>query len=169
MRTVMHHTFEASGALCWRMFHDPASHVAKFEGMGHHGVTVLEQDQTDDELRIVITREVDLEGIPGFARKFVKPRNTVVSTDRWQDRGDGTYGGEFTLDTKGAPVEISGSTLLTPDGDRTHYEVTVEIEVKVPLVGGKLANFSKGIVEKQLTQEFALGDTWLASHRPPAT
>ena len=164
MRTVMHHTFEAAATECWKMFHDPASHVAKFEGMGHHDVTVLEQEETDDDLRIVVTREVDVDGIPGFAKKFVKPRNTVVSTDYWQDRGDGTYGGEFTLDTKGAPVEISGVTLLTPDGDETHYEVTVEIEVKVPLVGGKLANFSKGIVENQLIQEFALGDTWLASH-----
>ena len=164
MRTLMNHTFDAPAAQCWKMFHDPASHVAKFEGMGHHGVTVLEQDQTDGELRIVVTREVDIDGIPGFAKRFVKPRNTVVSTDRWQHRGDGTYGGEFTLDTKGAPIEIRGTTLLTPDGDSTHYEVTVDIEVKVPLVGGKLADFSKGIVEKQLTQEFALSDTWLASH-----
>ncbi len=164
MRTVMHHTFEATAAQCWAMFHDPDSHVAKFEGMGHHGVTVLEQDQTEDELRIVVTREVDVDGIPGFAKRFVKPRNTVVSTDLWQDRGDGTYGGEFTLDTKGAPVEIAGTTSLTPDGDRTHYEVAVEIEVKVPLVGGKLADFSKTIVEKQLVHEFELGDAWLASH-----
>lgn len=160
----MHHTFDATPAQCWAMFHDPDSHVAKFEGMGHHDVTVLEQDQTEDELRIVVTREVDVDGIPGFARKFVKPRNTVVSTDLWQDRGDGTYGGEFTLDTKGVPVEIAGTTLLTPEGDRTHYEVSVEIEVKVPLVGGKLADFSKRIVEKQLAHEFELGDAWLASH-----
>ena len=160
----MHHTFDATPAQCWAMFHDPDSHVAKFEGMGHHDVTVLEQDQTEDELRIVVTREVDVDGIPGFARKFVKPRNTVVSTDLWQDRGDGTYGGEFTLDTKGAPVAIAGTTLLTPEGDRTHYEVSVEIEVKVPLVGGKLADFSKRIVEKQLAHEFELGDAWLASH-----
>ena len=86
--------------------------------MGHPGVTVLEQDQTDGELRIVVTREVDIDGIPGFAKRFVKPRNTVVSTDRWQDRGDGTYGGEFTLDTKGAPIELRGQHPLR--GHRRH-------------------------------------------------
>ena len=164
MQTVRHHTFNAPIDKCWEMFHDPASHVAKFEGMGHHDVEVLEKKLTKKSLHIEITREVDVDGIPGFAKKFVKPRNTVVSIDDWNDPGDGTYGGEFTLDTLGVPVQIAGTTLLTADGDITRYEVTVEINVKVPLVGGKLADFSKGIVEKQLDAEFALGDAWLEAH-----
>lgn len=164
MKIVRHHTFNAPIEKCWEMFHDPASHVAKFEGMGHHGVEVLTQESTATSLHIEITREVDVEGIPGFAKKFIKPRNTVVSTDDWNDHGDGTYGGGFVLDTVGTPVQISGVTLLTPDGDITPYEVTVEVNVKVPLVGGKLADFSKGIVEKQLDAEFALGDAWLDAH-----
>jgi hypothetical protein len=164
MQTVRHHTFSAPIDKCWAMFHDPASHVAKFEGMGHHDVEVLDQSSTDTSLHIEVTREVDVDGIPGFAKKFVKPRNTVVSIDDWSDNGDGTYGGGFSLDTKGVPVQIAGTTRLTADGDVTHYEVTVEITVKVPLVGGKLADFSRGIVEKQLDEEFALGDTWLESH-----
>ena len=97
------------------MFHDPAAHVAKFEGMGHHGVTVVEQDATDTSLSITITREVDVDGIPGFAKKFLSPRNTVVSVDTWTDNGDGTYSGQYTLDTKGTPIEISGNTRLDPD------------------------------------------------------
>ena len=58
---------------------------------------------------------------------------------------------------------MSGTTLIEPDGDdRTHYVVTTSIEVKVPLIGGKLADFSKGIVDKQMDDEFRLGDEWLA-------
>jgi hypothetical protein len=164
MKLTMTHTFDASPAECWAMFHDPASHVAKFEGMGHHDVTVLEEERTDDALHIVITREVDVDGIPGFAKKFIKPRNTVVSDDRWEDRGDGTYGGQFTLDTKGVPMDILGRTSLSADGDGSHYEVTVELKVNVPLIGGKLEGFGKGIVESQLNKEFELGDRWLAAH-----
>ncbi len=146
------------------MFHDPAAHVAKFEGMGHHGVTVVEQDATDTSLSITITREVDVDGIPGFAKKFLSPRNTVVSVDTWTDNGDGTYSGQYTLDTKGTPIEISGNTRLDPDGDQTIYSVEVDIRVKVPLVGSKLENFAKGIALKQLDQEFELADAWLESH-----
>jgi hypothetical protein len=164
MQSIHHHTFDAPIGKCWEMFHDPASHVAKFEGMGHHGVTVIDQEATPGSLHLEVTREVDVDGVPGFARKWIKPRNTVVSVDDWHDHGDGTYGGEFSLDTSGVPVDITGTTLLEPDGETTQYTVTVEIKVNVPLVGGKLASFSRSIVDRQLVAEFALGDTWLAEH-----
>jgi carbon monoxide dehydrogenase subunit G len=164
MQSIHHHTFDAPIDKCWEMFHDPESHVAKFEGMGHHGVTVIDQEVTPGHLHLEITREVDVDGIPGFARKWIKPRNTVVSVDDWRELGDGTYGGEFSLDTSGVPVDIAGTTLLEPDGETTQYTVTVEIKVNVPLVGGKLASFSRSIVDRQLEAEFALGDTWLAEH-----
>jgi hypothetical protein len=164
MQIKKHHTFDAPIDRVWAMFHDPDSHVTKFEKMGHHGVTVTEQDLTDDSLRIVITRQVDIEGIPGFAKKFIKPTNTVISDDRWERRSETECGGEFTLDTKGVPMAIKGQTSATADGDRTDYEVVVELKVNVPLVGGKLEGFGKGIVDKQLDEEFALGDAWLAAH-----
>lgn len=164
MQIVKRHTFDAPIDRCWAMFSDPKSHIAKFEGMGHHDVTVLEKKKTKKNLHIVITREVDVEDIPGFAKKFVKPRNTVVSVDDWNDFGDGTYGGTFTLDTKGVPLEIHGETLLEDAGDRTEYTVTIELKVNVPLIGGKLADFGKKIVTRQLDEEFRLGDGWLAAH-----
>lgn len=164
MRMIRTHTFDAPPEQCWAMFSDPAAHVAKFRGMGHHDVEIVEKKKTKTSLRIVITREVEVEGIPGFAKKFLKPRNTVVSTDQWNDLGDGTYGGQYVMDTHGAPVEIAGQTRLEPDGDGTLYTVTVDISVNVPLVGGRIADFSKKIASKQLDEEFRLGDAWLASH-----
>ncbi|HKY15251.1 MAG TPA: DUF2505 domain-containing protein [Microthrixaceae bacterium] len=164
MQISMTHTFDAPIEKVWAMFHDPASHVAKFETMGHHDVRVVTEEQTDDSLRIVITREVDIEGIPGFAKKFIKPRNTVTSDDHWEHNGPTSCGGRFTIDTKGVPMEIQGTTTATSNGQQTDYEVAVELKVSVPLIGGKLEGFGKGIVEKQLRQEFDLGDAWLASH-----
>lgn len=159
------HTFDATPEQCWAMFGDPTSHVNKFTEMGHHGVEVVDEERSEDRLRIVITREVDIDGIPGFAKKFVKPRNTVVSTDEWNDRGDGTYGGTFTIDTKGVPMKLTGDTSIEATGDgRTLYTVVIHLSVSVPLVGGKLAEFGKGIALKQLDEEFAVGDRWLASH-----
>ena len=165
MQLVKTHTFDAPIAECWAMFSNPDAHVAKFEGMGHHGVTIVEKKKTKKQLLLTVTREVDIVGIPGFAKKFIKDRNTVVSIDEWNDFGDGTYGGTFTLDTKGVPIDIKGQTLLEADDDNaTSYTVTIEIKVNVPLIGGKLSDFAKGIVIKQMDEEFALGDTWLAAH-----
>jgi hypothetical protein len=165
MQIVKKHTFDAPIADCWKMFSDPKAHVAKFEGMGHHGVTVVDKKKTKKNLNLTVTREVDVDGVPGFAKKFIKPRNTVVSIDDWNDFGDGTYGGTFTLDTQGVPVDIKGQTQLEANGaDRSDYTVTIDIKVNVPLIGGKLENFSKGIVNAQMDEEFRLGDAWLSEH-----
>jgi hypothetical protein len=157
------HTFDAPIGAVWKMFSDPKSHVSKFEAMGHTDIEVVEQKKTKQGLKMVISRTVTVD-LPGFAKKVLKPTNTVVSTDEWSDRGDGTYGGTFSAETKGAPLKVKGTTLIEPDGDRTRYVVQTSIDVKVPLIGGKIADFSKGIVNKQMDDEFRLGDEWLASH-----
>ena len=163
MQLTSTHTFDAPIDAVWAMFSDPESHLAKFASMGHREIEVLEQEVDDDRLRIVVSRVVDVE-LPGFARKVLSPSNTVVSDDRWERRDDGTCGGTFTVDTKGAPVKASGTTRLTPDGDRTDYEVTVEVDVKVPVIGRKIADWAKGDIAAQFDQEFAAGDAWLAEH-----
>jgi hypothetical protein len=156
------HTFNHPVDECWAMFSDPASHVAKFEAMGHRDLEVIEEERSDTSLRMVIERLVDVE-VPSFARKVIKPTNRLRSVDVWNDHGDGTYGGTFELETQGVPIQTRGRTHLEPVGDdRTRYEVTIDLKVKVPLIGGKIADFSKGIIERQLAEEFRLGDEWLA-------
>ena len=157
------HTFDAPIDAVWAMFTDEASHVAKFASMDHRDIEVLSCTRTDDSFTIEIQRVVDVE-LPGIAKKVMQPTNTVVSIDRWKANGDGTYSGTFELDTKGAPVEIRGTTHLKPAGDKTDYRITFELKVNVPLVGGKIANWAKGDAQKQIEMEFAAGDRWLAEH-----
>ena len=164
MRHVGEHTFEAPLERVWEMFRDQASHIAKFESMGHRDIEVLAFDADVDHAHLVISRTVDLD-LPGFAKKVMQPTNTVVTTDDWKAKGDGTYGSDFVLETKGAPVRSSGTTLLRADGsDRTFYRITVDVDVKVPIIGGRIAEWSKGVVARQLELEFVAGDDWLTSH-----
>jgi hypothetical protein len=164
MGTNANHTFDHPIDDVWAMFADIDAHVAKFEGMGHREIEVLEYSADDREVLVKIQRVVELE-IPGFAKRFLKPVNTVTTTDRWQAADDGTYRGTFSADAKGAPVEVKGTTRLEPDGElRTAYQVSVELKVNVPLVGGRIASWASGDVDRQLRQEFEAGDSWLADH-----
>jgi len=84
-------------------------------------------------------------------------------TDEWHRDGDG-WTGTFHVDVAGAPVEMSGTLSLTPDGDRSRYEVTTTMKVKVPLVGGKIADWAgKNDVPRTLQAEFDANDEWLAA------
>jgi len=158
------HTFDHPIESVWAMFRDKASHIAKFEGMGHRDIEVLTYEDNGSDVVIEVSRVVDVD-LPGFAKKVLKPTSTVVSTDNWRDNGDGTYGGTFTAEPKGQPVEVKGTTSLEPDGDSaTRYEVTTSVKVKVPLIGSRIENFAKGDIQKQIADEFAAGDKWLSEH-----
>jgi hypothetical protein len=164
MRHVGEHTFEAPIERVWEMFRDQASHIAKFDSMGHRDIEVLEVDTDEQHAHHVISRTVDVD-LPGFAKKVMQPTNTVITTDDWKAQADGSYAGTFVLETKGAPVQSSGTTLLRAEGaDRTFYRITVDVDVKVPIIGGKIANWAKGLVARQLELEFVAGDDWLANH-----
>jgi hypothetical protein len=162
VKVTKQHTFDAPIEDVWEMFRDRDSHVAKFEGMGHRNVEVEEYEASEEHVHIVIARDVTLD-LPGFARKVLKPTNHVVSTDQWSANGDGTYGGQFVLETKGAPVHIAGTTHIAPEGEeQTRYELEIDVSVNVPVVGRKITSWAKGDVEKQMQEEFDAGDAWLA-------
>lgn len=157
------HVFDAPIDRVWAMFRDPESHVAKFASMGHRDIEVLDQEVSDDRLVVTVRRQVTVE-VPGFARKVLSPTNTVTSVDDWRRLPDGTCSGSYTVDAKGVPIDVKGSTRLTPDGDRTTYEVVVDVNVNIPLIGGKVTSWAKGDIEKQILDEFAAGERWLAAH-----
>jgi hypothetical protein len=165
------HTFAAPIEAVWAMFRDPQSHLDKFASMGHRDIEVLESETTEQSFRIVVRRVVEVD-LPGFAKRVLKPTNTVTTTDDWRRADDGTCTGVQHVATEGAPVKIDATTRLEPaeslgpSGDAaTRYDVTVHLEVKVPLIGGKLADWAKGMVREQLDQEFTAGDAWLDRDR----
>jgi len=147
-----------------RMLGDPQAAVAKYESMGQREVKVLECDVQSDSLRVVSSRVVDVD-LPGFAKRVLKPTNTMRQTDEWRHGSDGSWQGTFDVEVQGAPVHISGTMSLTPLDGRTVHDVNVHVEVKVPVVGGRIADWAaKGDVRRNVDGEFAFNDKWLHEH-----
>lgn len=158
------HTYAAPIEAVIAMLSDPEATTAKYDGMGHREIEILDCAAGDGTLHIESSRIVDVD-LPGFAKKFIKPTNTMHQTDDWQETDDGTWTGTFAVDVDGAPIELSGVMRLVPDDDTCTHEVTITMNVKVPLVGGKIADWAgKNDVRQTLEAEFAFGDTWLADH-----
>lgn len=145
------------------MLHDKSATVDKYEGMGHQDVQVLEFTADADAIRIVSSRVVTVD-LPGFAKKALKPTNTIVQTDEWRRAADGSWSGTFSGDVKGSPVNIAGTMTLTPVASGTEHQVTIDVQVKIPLVGGKIADWAgKNDVRRTLDAEFAFNDARLAA------
>ncbi len=147
----------------WAMLHDPESHVAKFTGMGHRDLEIVSSASTDDSLDLTIRRTVELE-VPSVAKKLITPTNTVTSTDHWARESATRLAGSYEVDIKGVPAETRGTTAVVADGaDACTYTIELEVKVKVPLIGEKVAGALKPQLTEQIEAEFAAGDTWLAS------
>lgn len=158
------HTYGASIEAVQAMFADEAFIRAKYEGMGHRDVDITECTRTDDGLTIRSTRVVEVD-LPGFAKRVMKPVNTMSQVDTWTSDGTGGWKGTFDVDVQGAPVHISGTMTLTPGEGTCVHGVTMTTDVKVPLVGGKLRDWAeKNDVPKTLAAEFAAADDWIAAH-----
>ncbi len=158
------HTYDAPIDVVIAMFADPDAVTARYESMGHRDVEVLECSMTDGSLTVRTSRVVDVD-LPGFARKVLQPTNTMVQTDAWTEAADGGWDGTFAVEVAGAPVHLSGAMRLTPAGSATTMDLTIRMDVKVPLVGGKIADWAgKNDVRTTMDAEFAAGDAWLAAH-----
>jgi hypothetical protein len=144
------------------MLEDALATVEKYEGMGHRNVEIIELVPGDGTLRVVSSRVVDIE-LPGFAKKALKPTNTMTQTDEWRRNDDGSWSGTFVVDVKGAPVCICGRMSLSPVAAGTRHEVAIDLQVKVPIIGGKIADLvGKRDVQRTLDAEFVFNDGRLA-------
>ena len=161
MRFEVRHEYDAGAEEVFAVLTDVALMREKYESLGQSGVELVERDAHDGAVTVTTRRVVPLE-LPGFASKFLSPRQTVVQTDTWSAPDvHGVRTGTFVVQAKGAPVKVSGTMRLAPDGPRRCIdEMSISVECKVPLVGGKLADFVGGDTRKAVDHE----QSWIASH-----
>jgi hypothetical protein len=124
----------------------------KFEALGARDIHV-EVTRSGDDVTLKIDRKVDAD-VPGFARKVVQPTNTVHLIEEWRPQGDG-YACDWHAETSPAPSKLRGTRTLTPSGGGTRDATEGTVEVKVPLIGGKLADWGAGEAGRALADELA--------------
>ena len=164
MDVTRSHTYDATIDAVLAMLRGADTTVAKYEGMGHRDVKILDCTTEDGRMRIESSRVVDVD-LPGFAKKVLKPTNTMHQTDEWHAAEDGGWDGTFDIDVHGSPIHLSGTMRLTPGPGTCTEQITVAVTVKVPLVGGRIAAWAAdNDVRRSLEGEFSFGDGWLAAH-----
>lgn len=161
MRFEVRHEYAAGVEEVFDVLTDFGLMREKYESLGQSGVELIERDASDGAVTVATKRIVPLE-LPGFASKFLSPRQTVLQTDSWTAPDvHGVRTGTFVVQAKGAPVTVKGTMRLAPDGPRGCVDtMSITVECKVPLIGGKLADFVGGDTRKAVDHE----QTWIAGH-----
>jgi Protein of unknown function (DUF2505) len=160
MELTESHDYDSSIDTVLAMFANREAITERYTSMGHREVSITECERTASELRITSSRVVDVE-LPNFAKKVLKPTNTMVQADVWRPDAH-AWNGTFDVAVQGAPVKISGTMRLTPRGEGCTHTVTIRVDVKIPIIGGKIADWlGKNDARRTLHEEFAAAERWL--------
>lgn len=163
MKVTSRHTYSASPAAVFAAMTMPDALIEKYTALGHQDVTIVERTESAGVVRVISRRKVPME-VPGFAKRFLNPLNTVEQTDEWQPAtAKGERHGTWKVAASGVPVSVGGTLHLVaaPKG-RTVVEIAGDVSCSIPLLGGKLAGYVGADVERTMRAEEAFNDTYLS-------
>ncbi|WP_194816163.1 DUF2505 domain-containing protein [Nocardia sp. XZ_19_385] len=113
-----------------------------------------------DQVRVELVQAIAAELLPP-AITAVRPGDLIIPrVESWT--GDSAT---FEATVEGAPAQVRGTVALTDAGTGSTATVQGDIEVKVPLFGGKIEKAIQERLTELLQSEEEFTNTWIASHR----
>lgn len=104
------------------------------------------------------------ELIPAAAARFVKSDLRVTFTEEWTlNEAGATSRTSVTVD--GAPMSVEATSTLTGTETGCTREVTGNVSVRVPLLGGRIEKEAVARVGRLTENEQASAAQWLEEHR----
>jgi uncharacterized protein YndB with AHSA1/START domain len=142
---------------------DPEFLERKFAAGGAKDVSADCTDTSGGGKRVLVRRHVTVD-LPGFAKRFIQPTNSLMQTEEWSPPDEtGRRVCTYRVDVQGVPSHIDGTVTLSPDGNGTRQDVEAEVKVSIPLVGGKLEGLAVDSGKKLLAEEAEFTNQELAA------
>jgi len=119
----------------------------------------LSFDVTVDGSRTRLRREMPTDQVPGALRGLVGNRLPIDETCDWADpAADGSRMAQATADIRvgGRAMTFTGTITLVPAGAGAAYRAVGEVEVNIPLIGGRLKGPATDAVAAALRQQARL-------------
>ena len=162
MQFTATHSYKRPLADVFALLTDFEAVKEKYEAIGQTDVELVELHRGRNGAVTLVTRRVVPLELPGFATRVLSPKQHVVQTDEWSAPDDkGVRTGTFAVEAKGTPVRVFGRLRLAPRGTRGCTNTTdVTVECKVPLIGGKLADFVAKDTRRAVDHE----KQWITAH-----
>lgn len=115
----------------------------------------------DGGIDVITTQTLRADRLPGVVAQFHHGDLSFVREETWTPVTDG----QATAVVKGsiprAPATLSGTALLSPAGTGSRLEFMATVEVRIPLVGGKVENFIGSQLVELLMAEQHFTTAWI--------
>ncbi len=156
------HTLRYDGATLARVHEMLASKEFREQVCDRQGVLCREVTITPagDQMTVMVDQDQDAADLPSFAKLLVGERIHVVQKESWTSAGAASL--EVTI--PGKPGKVTGTISVVPDDTGVSETVNANIQVGVPLVGGKIEGLLTELLTEALDVEQSVGKEWLATH-----
>ena len=151
-----------------RAFSEEEYWLARLADSGADGTTldsiVIGGPSGDDgSIDVITTQVLRSDRLPGVITQFHRGDLRIRREERWEPITNGTATANVTGAILDAPASLTGTAVLEPvtetGGARLKLRATVE--VRIPLVGGKLENFIGNQLVELLIAEQRFTTTWI--------
>jgi len=114
--------------------------------------TVSREERPDGGVALVVSRKLP-DGVPGYLRRFLPEDGRITEHFAWGPDEGGTRRGTWYADIAGAPATLGGTMALEPTASGSRHVIEGDVQVTVPIVGGKAEGFIAAMVEKLAGKE----------------
>lgn len=120
---------------------------------------------TDGGVDVVTTQVLRAERLPGIIHQFHHGDLEIRRAETWTGLAEGAAEACVASSIARAPVALNGEARLGPLDARARLALRATVEVRIPLVGGKMEKFIGTQLVNLLTAEQQFTTRWIAGER----
>jgi Protein of unknown function (DUF2505) len=148
-----------------RAFADEQYWLARLADSGADDATLDSMDlRPDGGIAVATTQVLRRDRLPGIVTQFHKGDLRIGRREIWSPVDGDKSTAHVTGDISGAPVTLGGDAALTAKGDGARLAFHGTVEVRVPLVGGKIESFVSSQLVDLLIAEQRFTTRWLTEN-----
>ena len=110
------------------------------------------------------TQHLDRQLLSGLVAKFVPGDLKILNCETWRPVGDRQVRGQVNVSVSGGWGSGRAEAWLAPASNGSQLRYVVRVEVKIPLVGGKLEKSIGASLVESITAVQRFTTTWIADH-----
>ena len=158
--------FEGSVEQVHRAFGDEQYWLERLADSGADDYSLDSMTVNGEGIDVVTTQTLRADRLPGVVTQFHRGDLSFVREEAWTPISDGQATATVKGAITGAPATLSGTALLAPakSGAGSRLEFNASVEVKVPLVGGKIENFIGSALVDLLIAEQRFTTVWITEN-----
>jgi hypothetical protein len=118
----------------------------------------------DGTVTVGLTQHLGHQLLPGVVAKLVPGNLKILHSETWRPVGDGRVRGQVSVSAPAGLGSGRGQAWLAPAGSGSRLRFAATVEVKIPLVGGKLERAIGGELAENIPAFQRFTAAWITEH-----